>query len=310
MTSSASAATSSPAASTPHDTTISSYLALPTEIKRLIASHLSKPDLKSLSLVSKIHVPIALKALNELEKTTAMSQIRELSQLNPERLPVTPTLLGMYKSIIYKLRDENLLNMEAQELTLQQQQLEALLTDQAASRFLTLSQTTAQDINANTTFFDNIEINYFNAKKPFVLDALMHIIAAARDPESARAFAARIAVDAFKFDIAQALLASGPISQDDRGTLAVVCSLRTTDANFFQNVIRIHEISQGDRGWALRMATMRPGTLAVVRALLESGPITEYDMQSALTNAHNYGHRANATILQYYLDNGRFVTQT
>jgi hypothetical protein len=308
MTSPASAATFSLATSKPTEVKISPYSALPIEIKQLIASHLSNPDLKALSRVSEIHIPIALKALNELEKTTALRQLRELSNLNPEKLPVSQSLLGVYNAIVCELREENLLNMDQpQELELKTY-LETLSTHHVASGFLTLNQTISKQINANTTCFDNIEIDYLNAKKTYVIDALTHIIAAAIIPESAREIAAKIAVQAFQFDIAQALLESGPISQDGRGILAIACSVKTTDANFFQNVIRISEISREDRGWALRMATMRTGGFPVVHALLKRGPITRYDMQSSLTNAKNYGQAASATILQYYLDNNRFVT--
>lgn len=284
------------------------FTTLPTELKILVASCLSKPDLKSLSLASKIHTPIALRALNELEKNTAIRELRALSQLNPERLPVTRSLLGMYKSIVCRLRDENLLAMEQeQELTLHHH-LQTLSTDQVASRFLMLNQTIARQIGENATFFDNIEIEYFNAKKAYVIDALKHLVAAATQPQLARELAVRISAEALQFDITQELLATGPISQEARGNLAVACSVITNNANFFQNVIRIQEISREDRGWVLRMVAMRPGTVALIRTVLESGPITESDIQSSLTNAENHENRANARMLQYYLENRRFNT--
>ena len=274
-------------------------LSLPKEIWLHAASFLNKSEIKNLALASKAHLPLAKKALNDLEKTTALHELREINTLNTKQPAWLVSCVILCKQILDKLHKDHLIDMEPARKATLLQNFSALSTHEAANRLRKLNQTLADQIDTGQVYIDTIEISYAEAKTALVIEALLESVSVATNPEHARSAALKIAINANRFKIAKELVANGSITLAVRNE-AVLLAAKNGHLEIVKALLADGGISEVYRGWAVKNAAEN-GHLAVVQTLLANGEISEKQKSRAVGYAAAKGH---LEIVQALLENG------
>ena len=274
-------------------------LSLPKEIWLHAASFLNKSEIKNLALASKAHLPLAKKALNDLEKTTALHELIEINTLDPQQPESLVSCLSIYQQILHKLHEDHLLNMNPSRAATLIQHLSALTTREATKRLRELHQTLAHQIDTGQVYIDMIEISYADIKAVLLIEALLEIVSVATNPQQARSLALKIAINANCLKIAKALITIGNITLGIRSG-AVECAAKNGHLEIVQAVLASGEISEYHRGCAVQHAA-EDGHLEIVQALLAHGVISKDDRSRAVKNAAEKNH---VKIVQFLLANG------
>ena len=231
---------------------------LPPELWGLVAAHLDKPSLKSLSQVTHFHQTVALRALTELENHKAVQQLKPLSLKNPPRPEKISSYVDLYQSVVYQLQgdiSERLSKPKADHFKIKYAPptIQALKLDLLATK-----QECYTKISKNSISFKEIEKAHTLAAITCVMQAFEDLIETSPGPQGVRGFATAQAVQ--------------------YGCLKTVKFL-----------LYYHQIPDVLRGRCVIDAS-HLGHYEIVKFLLTTGTISDAHRQSARTAAQNQNH--------------------
>ncbi len=270
------------------------FASLPLELWEIVASYLTKEDLKNLSCVSLKCKSGALSAQIIQKNHQGLKDFEALAHVKPQRPQNIVSLFDVFQDFLADIHDMEILainpNLAIDLSVLPQlkQTLKALHVNQVIKKYVSLTQKSYQEIDQSATKFEDIELKYHQLESSFILQAFNATISSTILPEETRGFAAKKAAEHGYRMMAMHLLESGNISIIYK-SWSIKLAADMGHPKIIEFFLKRGSVSYSERSVALQKAAKK-GHFDIVKILLEYGEISQNDRNSAIQMAAQNGH--------------------